>query len=130
MASDPRPPTILSEFGEGYCRWCHFVEGLGADGTLYRHSRGIADRYGSVPDVCDGSGKPPAKLTPVTSRLAAFSTRARTGTCPACGQTITIDASGRWAMHGKAPGAVWCRMSQKVWVKGGAAPPLRPHERG
>lgn len=131
MAPDPRPPTILSEFGDGYCRVCHFIVGLGADGLLLTHTRGahgLAAKYGEANPQCEGSGKPPTKLTPLTSRLAAFSTKPRTGTCPTCGQTVVIDASGRWVMHGKAPGIYdWCKMSQKLYAK--PRGPLRPHER-
>ncbi len=115
MTAERRPATILSEFGEGYCRWCHFIEGLGADGTLYNHSRGIANSYGTnVPTVCDGSGKPPTKLTPLTSRKAAFSTRAKGALCPSCMTKVELVAGG-WFVQHRPPLSFhqWCNWSLK-----------------
>lgn len=63
-----RPPTILSEYGEGYCAVCKFVVGLNYDGQLERHSRGVM----ISPRECKGSLKKPPKVTPYASRSAAF----------------------------------------------------------
>lgn len=121
MAPDPRPPTILSDHGDGYCRVCHFIVGLDANGLLLPHVRGahgLAARYGEINPACKGGDRPPPKLTPFTSRLAAFSTKPRQDQCPACHQTVIIDASTRWTMHTQYPGNYeWCKMSQKVYVK-------------
>lgn len=121
MAPDPRPPTILSEFGDGYCRVCHFIVGLDAHGLLLVHVRGahgLVARYGETNPACKGSDRAPTKLTPFTSRLAAFSTKARRDQCPACHQEIVVEHSGRWKVHSPTPGVTgWCKMSQKVYVK-------------
>lgn len=65
--STDRPPTILSPHGEGYCRWCQFVVGLGSSGLLAPHVRGKnGDRW------CPGSDTTPPKVTPYSSRKAMF----------------------------------------------------------
>jgi len=79
--------VILSEFGEGYCRVCHFVVGLVEDGRLIFHERG---RHSNSIAACDGSGRKPSKVTPYASRLAAFKTKAPLVACPGCGHQVTV----------------------------------------
>ena len=55
-ASD-RPPSILSEHGEGYCAVCRFVVGLDATGMLDFHSRGRYAEYAQPASGCKGGGK-------------------------------------------------------------------------
>lgn len=104
----PEPPHTgvrpLSPYGEGYCRFCHFVVGLGPDGLLDQHkrsafdSRGYAQGEGS--SICKGSCRKPPRATPVTSRLAAFRVRPRRDTCPRCNrQRIIVLADGTLAWH-------------------------------
>lgn len=90
----------LSDFGEGYCRVCRFILGLDEKGRLVPHVRGIEPAYTSIArKPCDGSGRAPAKVTPITSRKSAFSTLARTERCPECSRQIQIIPPGRWAAH-------------------------------
>lgn len=73
-----RPPTILSEHGEGYCRVCRFIEPLTELGVIAEHYRGQVP-VGSVGDrkPCKGSHMKPPRLTPYFSRLAEFRTVSR-----------------------------------------------------
>lgn len=80
---------ILGPYGEGYCRHCHFVVALWRDGTLIHHTRGPGG-YGTPPAECKGSGRRPAKRTPVTSRKAAFRLKAHQGQCPVCDRTVDV----------------------------------------
>lgn len=92
-----RPPTILSPFGEGYCRVCRFVVGLDEFGMLDRHTRG---GHGAlVPNPCKGSGKTPPKLTPYSSRLSAFRFSPRKVDCPVCGRNVAVLSDGRIQGH-------------------------------
>lgn len=85
MTSADRPPTILSEHGEGYCGVCRFVEGLDFRGRMYRHRRG-ADLGSQITfEYCKGSGRKPWKRTPYASRKSMFRMIA-VGLCPKCGQ--------------------------------------------
>lgn len=86
MAPD-RPPTILGEYGEGYCRYCHFIEALNQYGLIVTHNRGIGN---TAREGCEGSGTRPPSLTPVTSRKAAFSTRPGLRFCGWCGETVAV----------------------------------------
>lgn len=95
-APTDRPPSILSEWGEGYCRWCFFVVGLSHDGRLAQHSRGS---NGASPHQCDGSGTKPPKITPYASRKAAFKTVARKMRCHECSREVSVLPDGRFAAH-------------------------------
>lgn len=105
MASEPgetRPPTILGPHGEGYCRVCHFIEPLSATGLIERHTRGAImraswDTEGTKP--CKGSDRRPTKLTPFTSRLAAFRVTARSAVCPFCHTAAILQFDGRFTLH-------------------------------
>lgn len=98
---DGRPPTILSEHGEGYCRWCHFVIGLDYSGMLASHVRG-AHGMANAKD-CDGSGTRPPKVTPYASRKAAFRSVARKEQCRFCKRDIVLLADGRFTSHSRDP---------------------------
>lgn len=117
-----RPPTILSESGEGYCRTCRFVEGLGPDGLLLRHDR--APEPGAPRWPCPGTGTRPAKVTPYASRLSAFASSAKRYGCPECGQKVPIRAlDGRFSVHAARPGGIFCPGGYKF-------PPGRDHGNG
>lgn len=101
-APEPRPPAILGEYGEGYCRYCHFVEALDQHGLLLEHRRGIGN---VAKDRCKGSGKKPPRLTPVTSKLAAFRTTMETALCSYCDQyqsVMTYTSGPIFARHWQA----------------------------
>ena len=94
-----RPPTILSEYGEGYCTRCRFVIGLDARGRLCFHSRGKGlDTYNPEGGRCDGTGRPPAKVTPYSSRKSAFRIRVSMDTCNDCGRRVEV-VDGALAWH-------------------------------
>lgn len=99
-----RPPTILSPHGEGYCRWCQFTVGLTPHGLLERHYRGkYSDGVGAM---CKGSDTVPPKLTPYSSRKAAFRVVPKTARCPGCVQEVaTTWVGGIWVyeMHRLSP---------------------------
>lgn len=86
-----RPPTILSEYGEGYCRACRFIEPLNENGLIAFHGRGGV--------ACDGIGARPPKVTPYASRLSAFRSKLETVRCPACGRTVRLLVDGRMVGH-------------------------------
>lgn len=117
MAGETRPATILSPYGEGYCRQCRFILGLGPDGRLDHHSRGNV--YGQ-PTVCEGGGRLPAKVTPYASRKSAFRVRIPDDYCPGCKQVVATTTHGGqivYAKHfppGTPPGGrEWCRYSYR-----------------
>lgn len=90
-----REPCLLSEWGEGYCRWCQFVVGLTHWGKLATHYRGRGLRYEDK--LCPGSLKAPAKRTPYSSRTAAFRVTPRQVWCEACEKPApTTHAGGYW----------------------------------
>jgi hypothetical protein len=92
----------LSPHGEGYCRFCHFVEGLDASGRIEPHTRWQGNNYGGTSEMagpCKGSGRVPPKLTPHTSRLAAFRLTAEKLACPVCRRTLVLLADGRIPGH-------------------------------
>lgn len=100
MTSEPphRGPSILSEYGEGYCRWCQFIVGLSGDGLIMAHSRNTM----ISPRECKGSRTRPPKLTPYTSRKAAFKLRSQLAWCPQCRQwapTSRYDRGWYYARH-------------------------------
>lgn len=101
MASDcpVRPPTILSEYGEGYCRHCHFIEGLTFQGLLAEHYRGkIMNTYGADSrKPCKGSLKTPAKITPWASRKAAFRVRQPVAPCSVCRTGVALYTGSTFA---------------------------------
>ena len=90
----PRPATILGRYGEGYCRICHFVEALDQRGRIIDHARG----FGAT-DPCKGSGARPPKLTPVTSRLAAFRVDPPREVCEYCWTEAPLSPFGTFARH-------------------------------
>lgn len=99
--SDPGHSGLrpLSPYGEGYCRVCQFVVGLGYDGRLVPHKRGIAS-YGQEKD-CNGSGRVPPKLTPYASRKAAFTVKAPDVWCPECKQWVTSSRQGGMQVYAR-----------------------------
>lgn len=112
-----RPPTILSPHGEGYCRYCRFVVGLGADGLMDQHyyNRGqVAD----ATKPCKGSLRIPPKVTPYASKLAMFKVTAQKITCPGCGKPTVVGWHDMIAQH-EVPG--WsremCKASFQRWVR-------------
>jgi len=97
-APTDRPPSILSEWGEGYCRWCFFVVGLSHDGRLAQHHRNSSYQ----PRQCDGSGTLPPKITPFSSRKAAFKQVAKKHPCHVCRRTVPVLSDGRLGPHAVA----------------------------
>lgn len=96
MASTPegRPPTILSPYGEGYCRTCRFVIGLDHTGRLDQHTRANNTTWGDGPTNCKGSGAPPPKLTPYASEKNRFKTVPRLVDCHICGREVKLTHVG------------------------------------
>jgi hypothetical protein len=106
---EPRPPTILGTYGEGYCRYCHFIEPLDHRGLIEYHNRGIGN---VIEPGCKGSGTRPPRVTPYASRLAAFRVSPPSATCPVCGTTQDLHTylSGpTMARHWTNGGADLCR---------------------
>jgi hypothetical protein len=114
--AERRPATLLGEFGEGYCRICHFVEALDHEGRIIEHARGIGN-VSTGP--CKGSGRKPPKLTPYQSKLAAFSVNPPVALCPVCEkeQPLTKVPSLVFARHWIGPAKV---------CPGTGRPALRP----
>lgn len=113
LPSGPEPDTMttpdhsgvrpLSPYGEGYCRWCFFVVGLGPGSLLDQHFRGMKE--------CPGSGTRPPEVTPYASRKAAFRVKAADAWCPGCGQKVpvTCRAGERvYGLHYRPPGFRVC----------------------
>lgn len=96
----------LSPYGEGYCRWCHFVVGLDYAGMLAQHFRGahgLTARQGAEAKPCGGSGTRPPKVTPHASRKAAFRAVARKEQCHVCKRETVLLADGRLSSHSRDP---------------------------
>jgi hypothetical protein len=87
-------PTILSPYGEGYCRYCRFIIGLGPDGLLERHFRGrhSRDRFGDELKACKGSDRRPAPASrvPYWARKSRFRYEAPVARCPKCKQDAKV----------------------------------------
>lgn len=88
--AERRPATILSPYGEGYCKVCRFVEPLGPDGRIEEHFRSGDQEVGRAPAPCKGSWKRPPAVTPYRSTLSAFRLTARKAVCPRCSRTVSI----------------------------------------
>jgi hypothetical protein len=106
--------SILSPYGEGYCRHCRFIIGLDASGRLDKHIRGpVAASWDvSTRKACKGGGRAPAKVTPYYSRLSMFRTRAKKDYCRGCQQQISIRHDGTFELHAtkdyvRCPGSLW-----------------------
>lgn len=93
MPETPRPPTILGEYGEGYCRVCHMIEPLDASGRIAHHFKGFSAHHDIGDYRCKGTGKVPPKLTPFASRLARFTRVAPLATCPVCREEVPLQPS-------------------------------------
>ena len=116
----------LSLYGEGYCRWCHFVVGLDHYGLLVRHFRGGSGDELRGPRGCKGSGTKPPKVTPYMSRKAMFKTVGRKERCHVCNREVPLLPDGRMTSHTPDP-------YRPTWhCKGGYQVPGRDHggERG
>lgn len=104
----------LGPYGEGYCRVCAFVVGLDRYGLLEGHTRGTSNIYTGERNLCPGSIRPPAKVTPYSSRKAAFRITPTTDWCPECGQYITTarHLGGRvYTQHLRLRDQVRCKRS-------------------
>ncbi len=111
----PRPPSILSPHGEGYCRHCRFVVGLGADGLMdtHQYNRGLAT--GDM-KPCKGSGKVPPRITPYAAELNKFKATARKVVCPTCEQTVTVGWMNQVSRHEvKGWTREMCKGSFQIW---------------
>lgn len=97
VAGPTRKPCLLSEFGEGYCRWCHFVVGLTRWGVMARHYRGRGLPQGEK--HCPGSLKAPAKRTPYSSRKAAFRVTPRRVWCEECRRDVPTTYLDRYWVY-------------------------------
>lgn len=93
-----REPTILSPFGEGYCRHCRFIVGLGPDGLMQPHSRGRnLDRASRDRNkLCKGSSRRPAppSRVPYSSRKSRFRYEGPVARCPRCDQDVKVGTYG------------------------------------
>lgn len=100
----PEPPHSgvrpLSPWGEGYCRHCCFVVGLTYDGQLAEHTRGAQLMY---PKPCKGGGTKAPKVTPYSSRKAAFRLSAPDVWCPACKQFVRSTRQGQAQVYERHP---------------------------
>lgn len=96
VTTPERPASILSEYGEGYCRLCQFVVGLDAAGRLLEHTRG---NYGLGNRECEGGGGVPPRLTPYASRKAAFLVNPPKKRCRECGRRVVVMSNGRFDFH-------------------------------
>lgn len=96
----PDPPHTglrpLSPWGEGYCRHCCFVVGLNYAGQLVEHDRG-AQLHSNA--RCKGSLTRPPKVTPYSSRKAAFTTKSEKVACYVCRREVHLLADGRMTAH-------------------------------
>lgn len=122
----PEPPHSgvrpLSPWGEGYCRHCCFVVGLTYDGLLVLHDRG-AQLHSNA--ACKGGGTKAPKVTPYSSRKAAFTTRSEKVNCHICRREVHLLADGRMVAHTSST-------SSLARCSGGYHVPQRDHanERG
>lgn len=111
----------LSPFGEGYCRWCHFVIGLTFQGVIEQHTRS-ASMWRDEAEPCKGSYARPPKVTPYTSRKAAFRLTVPKEICPACTKEVRVTYwSGGYSYEQHLPqvGSTLCAMSrQRVQRRG------------
>lgn len=89
MSASTRPATILSPYGEGYCKVCRFVEPLGPDGLIEEHF------HSEQQATCKGSGTRPPAATPYRSALSAFRVTARKETCPECRRRVWVTPGDR-----------------------------------
>lgn len=101
----------LSPWGEGYCRWCHFVVGLTWEGQLVEHVRGAHGL--DITNPCKGSFTKPPKVTPYASRKAAFRVKSEPAWCPKCRQFARTTRKGgvrtyTWHSRGPLAGAAAC----------------------
>jgi len=91
-----REPSILSPYGEGYCRHCRFMVGLQANGLLDVHYRGrhSHDRYGAELKPCTGSDRQPAPAyrVPYWSRKSRFRYEPPVAECPVCRRSVRVMA--------------------------------------
>lgn len=96
--------SILSPHGEGYCRACRFVVGLTEDGKMDHHMRGTVTDYGhkGVAEMCKGSFKRPAKVTPYAAAKNRFITRLAKVTCHLCGNRVNRRLDGRYGSHNES----------------------------
>jgi hypothetical protein len=90
MATSTRSEgSILSPYGEGYCTRCRFIVGLGPDGKMDRHTRGVHLGQYLAPPACGGSGRRPAKRTPFASEKSRFRHRPQAAVC-GCGSEVKL----------------------------------------
>lgn len=89
-------PSILSPHGEGYCKHCRFIVGLGPDGLMDLHSRGRnVDKYSAGYNApCRGTGRRPAARVPYWSRRSRFRLTPPVALCPACGNEAAVSQYG------------------------------------
>lgn len=84
----------LSPFGEGYCRHCRFIIGLGPDGLLEEHRPGSSAKrqeiWSESPAPCPGWGTRPGRRVPKESRNAAFTTKAERRICATCSREVPV----------------------------------------
>lgn len=86
--------TLLSEYGEGYCKVCRFIVGLDEKGRLAVHTRGaaVSARWGSTPNPCKGSLRRPApeNRVPYRALKSIFRLTPAKGRCLSCGKTVKL----------------------------------------
>lgn len=98
-----RPATILSPYGEGYCKVCRFIEPLDPDGRIEEHFRSGDQEAGRDPIPCKGSHRWPPASVPYRSTLSAFRLTPRKALCPKCGRTVGISSGARPLYYRHAP---------------------------
>jgi hypothetical protein len=88
--AERRPATILSPYGEGYCKVCRFIEPLSPDGRIEEHFRSEDQDCYATRVPCKGSRKRPPATHPYRSTLSAFRLTARKAVCPRCSRAVSI----------------------------------------
>lgn len=102
--------SILSPYGEGYCKVCRFIVGLGPDGLIEEHTRLDPESVHSVGrKPCPGGDRTPPKRIPYAAGKNRFLTRSKRVECPYCKRTVKVrsHSSGQYyADHTTSP---WTR---------------------
>lgn len=99
--------SILSPYGEGYCKACRFIVGLGPDGLLEGHTRlDPESMHTGVRRPCPGGFATPPKRIPFTAGKNRFRIRSKRTECPQCHQQVRVNTltSGEYiARHTQTP---------------------------
>lgn len=99
--------SILSPYGEGYCRVCRFIVGLDASGLIERHTRLDPESiHSGARKPCPGGDRTPPKRIPLTAGKSRFRIRGKKTECPLCHRRVRVNTftSGEYiARHTQTP---------------------------